>query len=153
MSTFNDLILVTFFPLGISDSLFRNNSNDNKNAVYSNKEDFFTTKRIISLMNNFYSAGVIQRFCRMKGDVSLGKKIRDFDFKLDLVFHQEFFRSTRFLACTRRFHNKCINNLGQNPKALVYGWRQILTLMIKISSFNAQISANKLSFFELTIEE
>ena len=36
----------------------------------------------------------------MKGDVSLGKKIREFDFKLDFDFHQEFFRSTRFLACT-----------------------------------------------------
>ena len=63
MSTFKDLILVNFDPLGICDCLFRNSSNDNKNAVYSNKEDFVTPKGIISLMNNFYSAGVIQRFC------------------------------------------------------------------------------------------
>ena len=63
-----------FYPLGISDCLFRNNSNDNKNAYYANKEDFFPPKGIISLMNDFYSAGVIQRFCCMKGDVSLGKK-------------------------------------------------------------------------------
>ena len=34
-----------------------------KNAFYSNKEDRFTSKEIISLMNNFYSASVIQRFC------------------------------------------------------------------------------------------
>ena len=73
MSTFKDLILVNFYPLGIRDCLFRNNSNDNKNAVYSNKEEFFTPKGIISLMTNFYSPGVIQRFRRMKGDVSLGK--------------------------------------------------------------------------------
>ena len=63
MSTFKDLILVSFYPLGIHDCLFRNNSNDNENAVYSNKEDSFTSKGIISLMNNFYLAGVIQRFC------------------------------------------------------------------------------------------
>ena len=62
-STFKDLILVNVYPLGICDCLFRNNSNDNKNAFYSNKEDFFTPKGIISLMNNFYSAGGIQRFC------------------------------------------------------------------------------------------
>ena len=52
-----------FYPLGMRYCLFRNNSNDNKNAFYLNKEDFYTLKRIISLMNNFYSAGVIQRFC------------------------------------------------------------------------------------------
>ena len=63
MSTFKDLILVNFYPLGIRNCLFRNDSNDKNNAVYSNKEDFFTPKGIISLMNNFYSAGVIQRFC------------------------------------------------------------------------------------------
>ena len=51
------------YPLGIRDCLFRKNSNDNKNAFYSNKEDFFTPKGIISQMNNFYSAGVIPRFC------------------------------------------------------------------------------------------
>ena len=34
-----------------------------KNALYSNKEDFFTPKEIVSLMNNFYSPGVIQRLC------------------------------------------------------------------------------------------
>ena len=54
---------VNFYPLGIRNCLFRNNSNDNKNAVYSIKEEFFTTKGTISLMNNFYSAGVIQRLC------------------------------------------------------------------------------------------
>ena len=63
MSTFKDLILVNFYPLGIRDYLFRNNSDDNKNAVYSNKEDFFTPKGIISLMKKFYLAGAIQRFC------------------------------------------------------------------------------------------
>ena len=63
MGTFKDLILVNFYPLGIRDCLFRDNSNDNKNAVYSKKGDFFTPKGIMSLMNNFYSAGVIQRFC------------------------------------------------------------------------------------------
>ena len=63
MSTFKDLIHVNFYPLGIRDYLFLNNSNDNENAVYSNKEDFFAPKGVISLMNNFYSAGVIQRFC------------------------------------------------------------------------------------------
>ena len=63
MSTFKDPILVNFYPLGIRDFLFRDNSNYNKNAVYSNKEDFVTPKGIISLMNNFSSAGVIQRFC------------------------------------------------------------------------------------------
>ena len=52
-----------FYPFGICDCLFRNNCNDNKNAFYSNKEDFFTPKGIISLINNFYSAGVVQRFC------------------------------------------------------------------------------------------
>ena len=62
MSTFKDLIHVNFYPFGISGCLFLNNSNDNKNAVYSNKEDFFAPKGIISLMNNFYSAGVIQGF-------------------------------------------------------------------------------------------
>ena len=37
----------------------------------------------------------------MKGDVSYGKKIVNLiDFKLNFDFHQEFFRSTRFLACT-----------------------------------------------------
>ena len=59
---FQGSILVNFYPLGIRDCLFRNNSNDNKNATYSNKEDFFTPEGIISLMNNFYSAGVIQRY-------------------------------------------------------------------------------------------
>ena len=54
---------MNFNPLGICDFLFRNNSNDNNNAFYSNKEDFFTHMGIFSLMNNFYSAGVIQRFC------------------------------------------------------------------------------------------
>ena len=78
MSTFKDLILVNFYPLGIRDCLFRNNSNDNKNPVYSNKEDSVTPQGIISLINNFYSAGVNQRFCRMKGDVSLGKKFVNF---------------------------------------------------------------------------
>ena len=63
MSTFKDLILEDFYSLGIHNCLFRHNSNDNKNAFYPNKEDFFTPKGIISLMNNFYSTGVIQRFC------------------------------------------------------------------------------------------
>ena len=36
----------------------------------------------------------------MKGDVSFGQKIREFDFKFDLDYHQEFFRSTMFLGCT-----------------------------------------------------
>ena len=54
---------MNLYPLGIRDYLLRNNFNDNRNASYSNKEDFFTRKGIISLMNNFYSAGVIQRFC------------------------------------------------------------------------------------------
>ena len=37
----------------------------------------------------------------MKGDVSLEKNFfLEFDFKFDLDFHQKFFRSTRFLACT-----------------------------------------------------
>ena len=35
----------------------------------------------------------------MKRDVSLGKN-REFDFEFDLDFHQEFFRSTRLLACS-----------------------------------------------------
>ena len=61
------------YPLGIRDCFFCNSSK-NKNAFYSNKEDLFTPKGTISLMNNFYSAGVLQRFCRMTGDVSLGKK-------------------------------------------------------------------------------
>ena len=61
-STFKDLILVNFYPLGICDFLFRNNSDDNKKYIYSNKEDLFTLKGIISLMSNFYSACVIQRF-------------------------------------------------------------------------------------------
>ena len=64
---------MNLYPLGIRDCLLRNNFNDNRNASYSSKEGFFTPKGIIWLMNNFYSAGVIQRFCRMKGDVSLGK--------------------------------------------------------------------------------
>ena len=70
---FKDVILVNFYPLGIRDCLFRNNSNDNKKAVYSNKEDFFTPKGIISLVNNFYSAGVIQRFFEWK-EMSLWEK-------------------------------------------------------------------------------
>ena len=56
---------MNFYPLGLLacfDCLFRNNSNDNKNAFYSNKEVFSTPKGIISLMNNIYSAGVIQMF-------------------------------------------------------------------------------------------
>ena len=40
-STFKNLILVNFYPLGLRNCLFRNNSNDYKNAFYSNKEDFF----------------------------------------------------------------------------------------------------------------
>ena len=63
LSTFKDLIIVNFYLLGTRDCLFRNNTNDNKNAFYSSKEDFFTPKGIILQMNNFYSAGVIQRFC------------------------------------------------------------------------------------------
>ena len=51
------------------------------------------------------------------------KKICEFDFKFDLDFYQEFIGSTRLLACTslwfKRFHNKGVKNLGQNPKALV----------------------------------
>ena len=54
---------MNFYPLGIRDCLFRKNSNDNRSAFYSNKEDFFTPKGTILLMNNFYSAGVIQTFC------------------------------------------------------------------------------------------
>ena len=100
MSTFKDLILVNFYPLGIHDCLFHNNSNDNKNASYSNKEDFFTPKRIISLMNNFYSAGVIQKVLLNERRCLFGKNIHEFDFNFDLDFHQEFSRSTRFLACT-----------------------------------------------------
>ena len=53
---------MNFYPLGIRDCLVRNNSSDNKNAIHSNKGDFFTPKGVISLMNNFYSAGVLQRF-------------------------------------------------------------------------------------------
>ena len=33
-------------------------------------------------------------------EMFLWKKIREFDFKFDLDFNREFFRSTRFLACT-----------------------------------------------------
>ena len=33
-----------FYLLGVRNCLFRNNSNDNKNAFYSNKEDFFHTQ-------------------------------------------------------------------------------------------------------------
>ena len=69
------------------------------NAFYSKKEDFFAAMGLISLMNNFYSAGMIQRFCLMKRDVSLTKN-REFDFKCNLDFHQEFFRSMMLLACS-----------------------------------------------------
>ena len=50
------------------------------NAVYLNKDNFFSPKGIFSLMNNFYSAGVIQRSCRKNRDVSSGK-VREFDFQ------------------------------------------------------------------------
>ena len=91
MGTFKDLIIVNFYPLGIRDCLFRKNSNDNENAFYSNKEDFFTPRGIISMMTKVL---LNERRCLF------GKKIREFDFKFDLAFHQEFFQSTRFLACT-----------------------------------------------------
>ena len=85
----------------------------------------------------------------MKGDVSL-EKIREFDFKFDLDFHQEFSeaRGLLLILCHER-----VNNLGQNRNALVLGWRQIWTFMIKISSLDAQTSANKVSMFKLTIDE
>ena len=62
-----------FNPLGMSDNfLFCGKIND-KNAFYSNNEDFFTPKGIISLQSNFYLAAVIYSFRRMNIDVSLGK--------------------------------------------------------------------------------
>ena len=47
---------------GYRDCLFRNNSIDKKCILFK-KEDFFAAMGLISLMNNFYSAGVIQRSC------------------------------------------------------------------------------------------
>ena len=37
----------------------------------------------------------------MKGNVSLGEKIREFDFKFDLNFHQEFSEARGFLPVLR----------------------------------------------------
>ena len=60
-----------------------------KLKFYSNKDDFFTPKGIISpLKNNFYSADVIQSFCRMSRDICSGKT-GEFGFHLC----QESFRS------------------------------------------------------------
>ena len=62
-STVKDLILVYIYPLGICDFLFRNNSNDNKKMHFiQTRKIFDTPKGIISPMNNFFSAGLIQRF-------------------------------------------------------------------------------------------
>ena len=62
-STFKDLILVNFILWAYAISCFVIIPMITKNTFYSNKEDFFIPKGIISLMNNFYSAGLIQRFC------------------------------------------------------------------------------------------
>ena len=63
-----------FNPLGISDEfLFRNNFNDQKNAFYSNKEDFSTLKGIISLQGSVYLAAVIHSLRRMNRDIPLGE--------------------------------------------------------------------------------
>ena len=43
------------------------------NGFYSNNEEFFTPKGIMSLMNNFYSAHVFNSLCRMNRDFSSGQ--------------------------------------------------------------------------------
>ena len=43
--------------------------------------------------------------------------------------------------------------LGQNPKALVWKWRQNWTFNINIPTLNAPISTNKVFIFKLTIED
>ena len=93
----------------------------------------------------------------MKGDVSLGKKFVNLISSSIWISIKNFSEARGFLLVLRSgtgdSTTSTSSNLGQNPKALVYGWRQILTLMVKISSFNASLSANKVSFFKLTIEE
>ena len=43
--------------------------------------------------------------------------------------------------------------LRQNPKALLWKWRQNWTFNIKIPTLNAPISTNKVFIFKLTIED
>ena len=52
---------------------------------YSNNEEFFKPKGIISLMNKFYLADVSKAFCRINRYVSL-KKICEFDCQVGLEF-------------------------------------------------------------------
>ena len=69
----------------------------------------------------------------MNRDVSDGKKSVSLIAKFDLDFPSEIFQSTRPLVYTslrfRRFHNKRVASLGQNPKPLV--WRKGANLDIQ----------------------
>ena len=54
----------------------------------------------------------------MKGDVSLGKKIREFDFKPDLDFHQDFFRSyCLYFALIQEIPQQVHQQLRPKPKS------------------------------------
>ena len=90
MSTFKDLFLVKFYPWVYAIACFVIIPIITKMQFIPTRKIFFTPKGIISLMKNFYSAGVIQKFLNERRYL-FGKKIREFDFEFDLDFYQEFF--------------------------------------------------------------
>ena len=86
------------------------------------------------------------------------EKNGEFDCRVRFGFLSRVFpKNESSCVCTslsfRRFHNKRVNSVGQNPTALVWRWRQVQTFEIKMSTLNAPISPNKVSIFEVTIED
>ena len=73
MSTFKDLFLVKFYPWVYAIACFVIIPKITKMQFIPTRKIFFTPKGIISLMKNFYSAGVIQKFLEWQ-EISLWEK-------------------------------------------------------------------------------
>ena len=69
-------------------------------AFYSKNEDLFKPTGIITLMNDFYLAVLIQSFCMMNRDISFDK-IRELACSFDLDFYEECFEAPGSLSLLR----------------------------------------------------
>ena len=81
-------------------SLFRNDSSDNKQYILFKQGRFFHTQG-----NHFADEKLLFGRCNQRFFLNENrclfaiKKNREFDFKFDLDYRQEFLRGTRLLAC------------------------------------------------------
>ena len=120
MSTFKDLFLVNLYPWVYAIACFVIIPIITKMQYIPTRKIFFTPKGIISLMKNFYSAGVIQRFLQWK-EMSLWEKNLWIWFRVRFGFPSRIFpeheASCLYFALIQEIPQQVCQQLRPKPKS------------------------------------